>query len=93
MSAVLGVLLWRGVASRLEALAYALLMAGALGNGSDRVHTGAVVDYLDVYWRNWHWPAFNLADICVCIAALLLVMGAWQQDRQTQPAAETPHST
>lgn len=48
VSTVLGVLLWRGVASRLEALAYALLMAGALGKGADRGHTGAVVDYLDI---------------------------------------------
>lgn len=93
VSTVLGVLLWCGVASRLEALAYALLMVGALGNGADRVHTGAAVDYLDIYWRNWHWPAFNLADICVCIAALLLVMGAWQQGRQTQPGTEKHHAT
>lgn len=79
VSAVLAVVLWRGVAQKAEALAYALLMAGALGNGTDRVRIGAVVDYLDLYWRDWHWPAFNLADICVCVAALLLVRASWRQ--------------
>lgn len=77
VSAVLGTLLWRGVASRLQALAYSLLIAGALGNAMDRLHIGAVVDYIDLYWRNWHWPAFNFADICVSLAALLLALGAW----------------
>lgn len=79
VSAVLGVVLWRGVASRLEAMAYSLLIAGAMGNATDRLHIGAVVDYLDVYWRTWHWPAFNFADICVSVAALLVAASAWQQ--------------
>lgn len=84
VSAVLAVVLWRGVAHRAEALAYALLIAGALGNGTDRIRIGAVVDYLDLYWRNWHWPAFNLADICVCVAALLLLRTAWQPAAQAR---------
>lgn len=87
VSAVLAVWLWRGVASKIEALAYSLLIAGALGNAADRLHTGAVVDYLDVYWRNWHWPAFNFADICISAAALLLVMGMLRQVTSA-PAAE-----
>ncbi len=83
VSAVLAVVLWRGVAQKAEALAYALLLAGALGNGTDRIRIGAVVDYLDLYWRNWHWPAFNLADICVCVAALLLIRASWQPGATT----------
>lgn len=78
VSVVMLVVLWRGVASQLEALAYALLMAGALGNATDRVRIGAVVDYIDLYWRTWHWPAFNVADICVSVAALVLIVSAWQ---------------
>lgn len=78
VSVVMLVVLWRGVASQLEALAYALLMAGALGNATDRVRIGAVVDYIDLYWRTWHWPAFNVADMCVSVAALLLIVSAWQ---------------
>ena len=78
VSVVMLVVLWRGVASQLEALAYALLMAGALGNATDRVRIGAVVDYIDLYWRTWHWPAFNVADMCVSVAALVLIVSAWQ---------------
>lgn len=91
VSIVLGVILWRGVASRLEAFAYALLIAGALGNGIDRVRIGAVVDYLDVYWRNWHWPAFNLADICVSTAALMLLLVAWRQKAITGASPVEQH--
>lgn len=58
---------------RAEALGYSLILGGALGNGFDRVVRGYVVDYLDFYWRSWHWPAFNLADssITLGVAALL----------------------
>jgi signal peptidase II len=79
VSVVLLVMLWRGVSSKVESLAYALIIAGALGNAVDRVRIGAVVDYLDFYWRTWHWPAFNLADIWVVSAAMLLMLSAFQQ--------------
>ena len=92
VSAVLAVVLWRGVAQTSEALAYALLTAGALGNGTDRVRIGAVVDYLDLYWSNWHWPAFNLADICVCVAALLLLRASWQQGARTRASNGKNHA-
>jgi signal peptidase II len=72
-------MLWRGVKSKIESLAYALIIAGALGNAVDRVRIGAVVDYLDFYWRTWHWPAFNLADIWVVSAAMLLILSAFRQ--------------
>lgn len=39
----------------------------------DRVFRGYVVDSFDFYWRDWHWPAFNLADIAIVLGALLLV--------------------
>jgi signal peptidase II len=79
VSVVLLVMLWRGVSSKVESLAYALIIAGALGNAVDRLRIGAVVDYLDFYWRTWHWPAFNLADIWVVSAAMLLMLSAFQQ--------------
>lgn len=90
VTAVLVVLLWRGVASTLEALAYTLLIAGALGNAADRLHTGAVVDYLDLYWRAWHWPAFNAADVYVSVAALLLIAGAWRPAARRAPDNKNP---
>jgi signal peptidase II len=85
VSVVLLVMLWRGVSSKIESLAYALIIAGALGNAVDRVRIGAVVDYLDFYWRTWHWPAFNLADIWVVSAAMLLMLSAFQQTSASTP--------
>ena len=55
------------------ALGYSLIMAGALGNLIDRVRLGEVVDFLDLYWGRYHWPAFNVADSLVCLGAALLV--------------------
>src|SRR5690554_7359625 len=43
-----------------EAIAYSLILGGAMGNLIDRVFRGYVVDSFDFYWRDWHWPAFNL---------------------------------
>lgn len=76
---VLLVLLWRGVKSKIETIAYIFLIGGALGNVIDRIRLGAVVDYLDFYWRTWHWPAFNLADVFVVFGALLLALAAFNQ--------------
>jgi len=55
-----------------EAIAYSLILGGAMGNLIDRVFRGYVVDSFDFYWRDWHWPAFNLADIAIVLGALLL---------------------
>ena len=86
VSAVLLWMLWRGVKNRLEAVAYAGLIGGALGNVIDRFRLGAVVDYLDFYWQDWHWPAFNLADILVVGGAGLLILASVLP--QTRSAAE-----
>ena len=77
VSVVLAVVLYRGVQRRLEAIAYVGLIGGALGNVADRLRIGAVVDYLDLHWQGWHWPAFNLADILVVGSAGLLVLASF----------------
>lgn len=57
----------------LERGGLALIVGGAAGNILDRLRQGAVTDFLDLYWRDWHWPAFNFADVAiVCGAALTL---------------------
>lgn len=76
VSVALAVLLRRGVRSRLEVAAYVGLIGGALGNVADRLRIGAVVDYLDLHWRDMHWPAFNLADIFIVGSAALLVLAS-----------------
>ncbi|MBK7529309.1 MAG: signal peptidase II [Piscinibacter sp.] len=57
-----------------DAVAYVGMIGGALGNVVDRMRIGAVVDYLDLHWRDMHWPAFNLADIFVVGSAALLIL-------------------
>ncbi len=58
---------------RLEALAYSLILGGAIGNGFDRVARGQVVDYLDFHLRGMHWPAFNIADVAITGGAVALI--------------------
>lgn len=45
--------------------ALALILSGAVGNIYDRLFVGYVTDFLDFYYKNWHWPAFNVADISI----------------------------
>lgn len=54
-------------------LAYALIVAGAIGNLIDRFALGYVIDFLDFYYGFYHFPAFNVADSCISIAAGLLI--------------------
>jgi signal peptidase II len=72
--AVLGYLLWRLPDDHWPAaLGYSLILTGALGNLIDRIRLGEVVDFIDVYWGRYHWPAFNVADSLVCVGAAVLV--------------------
>lgn len=57
------------------AVPYALILSGALGNAIDRFRYGHVIDFIDVYWRDWHFPAFNVADSAVSIGAVGLIAG------------------
>jgi signal peptidase II len=54
--------------------AVGLIFGGAVGNLIDRARFGAVVDFVDVYWRTWHWPAFNVADSAISIGVVLLAL-------------------
>ena len=55
-------------------LALGLVFGGAVGNLIDRARFGAVVDFLDFYWRAYHWPAFNVADSAICVGVALLAL-------------------
>lgn len=52
---------------------YSLIIAGGLGNIYDRVLFGGVFDFLDFHYKQYHWPAFNIADSIICIGVFLLV--------------------
>jgi signal peptidase II len=52
----------------------ALVLGGALSNLADRIRAGQVVDFLDIYWRSYHWYAFNLADSAIVVGAGFLAI-------------------
>ena len=52
----------------------ALLLAGIVGNVTDRIRLGFVVDFIDVQFGSWHYPTFNVADTAICIGAGLLIL-------------------
>jgi len=51
-----------------------LLIGGTLGNLTDRIRTGEVVDFLLFYWKDWSFPNFNVADICITVGVGLLIL-------------------
>jgi len=53
------------------AMALAFILGGAIGNLIDRVIYGEVIDFLDVYWSIYHWPAFNVADSFITIGVAI----------------------
>ncbi|UQZ89625.1 signal peptidase II [Deltaproteobacteria bacterium Smac51] len=56
-----------------------LIWGGALGNIHDRFRWDAVVDFLDFHVAGYHWPAFNVADIAICVGAGLLALSIWRE--------------
>lgn len=60
--------------ARLQLVALSLILGGAVGNLIDRILLGHVIDFIDVYFGNYHWPAFNLADSAICMGALLMLL-------------------
>jgi signal peptidase II len=57
---------------KLSAFGLSLILGGAFGNIIDRIRFGYVVDFLDVYIKNHHWPVFNIADSAITVGAVLL---------------------
>ena len=60
--------------SRVVSAALGMIVGGALGNVIDRIHYGAVADFLDFYIGDFHWPAFNVADTGITIGVIVLVL-------------------
>ena len=59
---------------KLLTLGLALILGGAVGNLIDRSLYGHVIDFIDVYYEYWHWPAFNIADSAISVGAGLLLI-------------------
>lgn len=82
-------LLWwlRSLDRPLTQFATGLILGGALGNITDRIMFGAVADFLDFYWQSWHFPTFNVADICISTGA-----GLWLLDAILSPPHHAPQT-
>ena len=58
---------------RMLANGLCLIFGGAAGNLIDRIHMGKVVDFIDIYIQQYHWPAFNVADSAICVGVGIFV--------------------
>ncbi|MDX8129654.1 signal peptidase II [Methylomonas sp. OY6] len=89
MSSIIAVWLYRlKKHETLMAVALSLVLGGAIGNLIDRVAYGYVIDFLDVYYRNWHWPAFNIADSAICVGVGLMLLESFGVGRKTVDVLE-----
>jgi len=71
-------------AARWQPAALSLILGGALGNVWDRLQLGYVIDFIDVHYHGWHWPAFNIADSSITIGAIMLVIDALRASRTSE---------
>ena len=69
-------------------LAIGLIFGGAVGNLVDRGRFGAVVDFVDVHWRGYHWPAFNVADSAITVGVALLALRLLRE-QPAEPAEQS----
>jgi signal peptidase II len=75
---------------RFAAISLTLILSGAVGNLIDRVRLGEVIDFLDVYWKNHHWPAFNIADSAICVGVAMLALDMFLEERRIKKNGEEP---
>ena len=79
-------------------LSISAILGGAVGNLIDRLRFGEVIDFLDVYIDNYHWPAFNVADSAITVGVVFLIIHFMFEKQDVPPvlpeapAAPTPHS-
>jgi len=77
-----------GAQQKLLHFALSLIFAGAVGNLIDRVRLGEVIDFIDVHWYQYHWPAFNVADSAITVGVGILLVDLWREERKKKPGAE-----
>ena len=86
-----GLLVWAvRTTRRIETFALGLIAGGVAGNVVDRVRHGAVTDFLDLHVGDWHWPAFNMADVMITVGVVLLITGSLWPARSTVSIAKAP---
>jgi signal peptidase II len=65
--------------------ACALLLAGIVGNLTDRARLGHVIDFILLHYKSYHWPVFNVADMSICAGAFLLIYDMFRKSRIQNP--------
>lgn len=84
-----GFILWIWFRNResswFKVVSLGMILGGALGNLLDRLRLGEVIDFLDLYWGKYHWPAFNVADSAVTVGILIFLPSFFmlQKERAT----------
>jgi signal peptidase II len=63
-------------------VAFCFIVGGALGNALDRLLHGYVIDFLVLYYQDWYWPAFNVADSAICLGAILLIVDMFKNKEE-----------
>ena len=58
----------------IEILGLSLILGGAIGNGYERIFQGFVIDFIDVYINEYHWPSFNIADLSITVGAIFFLI-------------------
>lgn len=90
LTAAVALMLWTSCRRQGEhwtlAAALGLITGGAAGNFFDRAAYGSVTDFLDFYWRAWHYPAFNAADSAITCGAALLLVHLWLTRGRPKPS-------
>lgn len=87
-SVVIGVLIYvlkyKHELTKLQMHAMILVVSGGIGNLIDRIFRGAVIDFIDVGYKNiYRWPSFNFADSCVCVGVTIFIISMFfQKDKQ-----------
>lgn len=77
----------------LTGVSLGLVIGGALGNLVDRIRLGYVVDFVDVYYQGYHWPAFNVADSAITCGVILMLLDSFLLAHRKTPGSAAPDNS
>ena len=69
---------------RWAAVSLSLILSGAIGNVIDRLLYGHVIDFIDVYYQQYHWPAFNIADSAITVGVVIMLLSAFFDGKERE---------
>jgi signal peptidase II len=87
--AILAIFHQTGKKNRLVRTGLILIFSGAIGNLIDRVIHKEVIDFIDLFINNQHWPAFNVADSCITIGVLFMAVDMFMVGKTSSPSADS----